>query len=392
MSTDVQEPTTTTADAPAAGSQLAASTPDAPMTNRTGAMGFGLAPRTFDEAWRMASIFANSSMVPKAYHGKPEDILVAILYGHEIGLPPMAALQSVAVINGRPGVYSDGFLGVIMSKPAYLKHLEFYELSDGSRVKSLREDDYKNDATKAVAMFWRRGNPDPFVEEFSIGAAKRAKLWGKEGPWSNYPARQLMWRARSFAGRNGFAAELRGIKMAEELRDTDDDPIIETTAVPSPLPAVPLRRSEKPGAATPSAGESAAPPETVPTPAAADADAGTPTKSAGAGKTADADTATADEFKQVGPGQVVRNVRITNTALVDKKRQGNNSYYELQGVTADVGTVGATMTWLTQDEQLYRAAASCEGAESRFDVTYHTAKTKDGKKEFKVITGLQAAD
>jgi hypothetical protein len=190
---------------------------DAPLT-RAGAMGFGLVPRNFDEAWRMANIFAKSSLVPKQYFGKPEDIIIAMQYGAEIGLPPMAALQSVAVINGKPGVYGDGFLGVIMSKPAYAKHLEYYELADGTKVKSLREIDHNDNDTKAVSMFWRKGNPEPFVSEFSIGDAKRAKLWGKEGPWTTYPARQMKWRARGFAGRDGFAGELRGVKMAKAPR------------------------------------------------------------------------------------------------------------------------------------------------------------------------------
>lgn len=388
-----------TADAAAPGTQLQTRPPDAPMT-RTGAMSFGLAPTTIDEAWRLAGILAKSKMVPKNYQGEAEDILVAMLHGNDLGLSPTASLSSIAVINGKPGVYGDGFLGVIQSKPAYQRHVEFYELHDGTKVKSLRKEDYDHDETKAVSMFWRKGNPDPFVQEFSIGTAKRAKLWGKEGPWSNYPARQLMWRARGFAGRDGFAAELRGIKMAEELLDTPDDVIDQAPAIQA-QPAEPVRRSAKqlqePAPEPPAAGLTPAqaagftPAPENQTQSAPVADTGAQ-KPAGAGKTpaAAADTkAKPQAFQQVGLGQVVRNVRITDTKVVQGK-DGAGLHYEIQGDNAAAGSkVAATQTWLTPDEELYRAAASCEGSDSRFTVTCHTAKTKDNKKTFLVITGLE---
>jgi hypothetical protein len=403
MTTDaaVQEREQPAAEQPA-GTQLAPR-PEAPLT-RTGAMSFGLGPATIDEAWRLAGLLAKSKLVPKDYRNEPEDILVAMLLGNDVGLSPTSALSSIAVINGKAGLYGDGFLGVIQSKPAYQKHVEYYELADGTRVKSLPQDAYTNDETKAVSIFWRKGNPDPFTQEFSIGAAKRAKLWGKQGPWSDYPARQLMWRARSFAGRDGFAAELRGIKMVEELLDTPDD-IVDQAPAPATnyAPPEPVRRSAKmpshltqeaPAAAadglTPaqSAGFTAPPDNQVqPEPPTSNG----AQKPAGAGKTAAAAAeAKLEDFKQVGPGQVLKNVRITNTAMVvDNAKQGGGTRYEIQGDTAAAGKPGATQTWVTHDEQLYRAAASCEGTDSRFSVTWHTAKTKDGKKEFKVITGLE---
>jgi hypothetical protein len=50
----------------------------------------------------------------------------------ELGFMPMQALQSIAVVNGRPSVWGDGFLALIMSSPLYLDHDEYYEV-DGER-------------------------------------------------------------------------------------------------------------------------------------------------------------------------------------------------------------------------------------------------------------------
>jgi hypothetical protein len=42
-----------------------------------------------------------------------EKVMVAILHGLEVGLTPMNALQSIAVINGRPTIWGDGAVGLI---------------------------------------------------------------------------------------------------------------------------------------------------------------------------------------------------------------------------------------------------------------------------------------
>jgi len=56
---------------------------------------------------------------------------------------------------------------------------------------------------------------------FSVSDAKAANLWGKSGPWTNYPKRMLELRARAFALRNMFPDVLLGCAIAEELDGVD---------------------------------------------------------------------------------------------------------------------------------------------------------------------------
>src|SRR6185295_12780043 len=49
--------------------------------------------------------------------------------------------------------------------------------------------------------------------------AKTANLWGKAGPWTQYPKRMLQMRARGFGCRDCFPDLLRGIIIKEEAED-----------------------------------------------------------------------------------------------------------------------------------------------------------------------------
>lgn len=213
----------------------------------------GLAPQSFDEGWRMAGIMAASELVPKNFRGKQADVLVAIEMGIELGLPPMQALQSIAVINGRPSIWGDGFLALLMASPSYIDHDEYYEVN-GQRVEGLAPDDLKNDRATAVCTFQRRNKATPVTRRFSIAQAKKASLWGKEGPWQTYPDRMLLMRARSWAGRDCFPDVLRGIGTSEEAMDAPPE-VFEATLTPKEpqrlSAAVIVASTEPPAAAAP---------------------------------------------------------------------------------------------------------------------------------------------
>jgi hypothetical protein len=122
-----------------------------------------------------------------------------------------------------------------MKSPVYAGHEEYYEVG-GKRTDRLDGKDLQADSTAAVCTFRRhpRANaPDgaatQLTRRFSIGQAKKAELWTKKGTWQTYPDRMLMFKARSWAGRDLFPDVLRGLVTAEEA---DDLPIVRVTPQP----------------------------------------------------------------------------------------------------------------------------------------------------------------
>jgi RecT family len=149
---------------------------------------------------------SKSNMIPKSYIGKPMDMLVAIDMGKQVGLGTMQSLQSIAVINGMPSMYSDAPLAVCQSHPSF----------EWIKEEPITID---NGEITGYSCIVKRRNHEPHTYSFTINDAKKAGLWGKQGPWSQYPARMLQMRARGFALRNTFPDALKGIQIAEEVQD-----------------------------------------------------------------------------------------------------------------------------------------------------------------------------
>ena len=172
-----------------------------------------------EQVMHFCEMIAKSNLVPTDFRGRPADVLIAVMMGSEVGLKPMQALHSVAVINGRPSLWGDGALAVVRA------HSEFQDIDE-----TIAGEGDKRTATCTIK---RRGQT-PVTRTFSVADAKRAGLWSKKGPWENYGDRMLQMRARGFTLRDSFADALKGLAIAEEAMDI---PVETPPATDVPKPA-----------------------------------------------------------------------------------------------------------------------------------------------------------
>lgn len=161
-----------------------------------------LVPNSLEEAFRLAGALAASGMAPRGID-KPEQIMVAIMAGAELGLAPFQSLQSFAVVNGKPTLWGDGLMAVVRAR--------------GVKVREWAEGE--GDQMVAHCVATRPDNGEEIARRFTVAQAKKAGLWGKTGPWTQYPERMLQMRARALALRDGCADMLRGIQVREEVED-----------------------------------------------------------------------------------------------------------------------------------------------------------------------------
>lgn len=174
-------------------------------------------PQSMDDAYRLGKAIIMSGTAPRGMD-TPEKCMIAIMRGLEVGLSPMQAVDKIAIVNGRPVIWGDGAIGLVRGS-GLCEYV--HETAEGV-----------GDDRAAVCVVKRRGEPKEVVRRFSITDARKAGLWGKSGPWSQYPDRMLQMRARAFALRDVFADVLGGLYLREEIDDADGDR--KATKPPSP--------------------------------------------------------------------------------------------------------------------------------------------------------------
>ena len=175
--------------------------------------GFSLQPRNLHEAMKICDYLSKSELVPKDYRGKPQDILVCINHGLEVGLQPLQALSNIAVINGRPTMWGSAPLALARQNKDFEWILEDNEAFAYARDKVRGWEHLKQVSPEAISVcvIKRKGQP-PAVRSFS---QEDVKVAGLGNVHKNYPKDMRKYRARSRALEATFGDALRGFRQAE---------------------------------------------------------------------------------------------------------------------------------------------------------------------------------
>lgn len=164
-----------------------------------------ITPTTIDGYDSLAERFAKSKLLPDGLIGKPADILVTLMAGHELGLTPMASIRGIHVIKGKPVLSADLMVAVILGsgKASYFRRI--------------------SEADDAVTYETHRvGSPEPQRCTWTAANAKRAGLVGDN--WRLYPRAMLAARAKSELARDVYPDVLAGCYDPDEARAFSGDP------------------------------------------------------------------------------------------------------------------------------------------------------------------------
>lgn len=220
--------------------QLPAAIPRPPIA--AGSMVRALVPTNLNEAFRLADAIYASKLAPYGFD-TPEKIMVAIMKGLELGLPPMQALDSIAVINGKASLYGDVGLALIRASGLLDGFSETYE------------GEPFEEAYCAVCSMTRRGDQQ-VVNRYSVKDAMTGGYWeGKHipagdkrarSPWVTNPKRMLRWRARWFTMRDLFSDVLKNMAGVEEMQDVEPHAVAAPQQRPITDVAAKLKGGDKP--------------------------------------------------------------------------------------------------------------------------------------------------
>lgn len=154
------------------------------------------------DAWELAQRISKTELVPNALRNKPEAVMAVVLMGHEVGLPPMASLQQINMIQGTPAPSAQSMRALVQSHGHEMWPEEM-------------------NTTRVVWCGRRAGESNVVKSTYTMDDAKRANLAGKPN-WRAMPQDMLSARASSRLCRMLFADVLLGISYSrEELEDGD---------------------------------------------------------------------------------------------------------------------------------------------------------------------------
>lgn len=153
-----------------------------------------------------AEYLAKSELLPKQYRDNPANILLVMEYGEYLGVPPVAALRLIHVIDNKPVASAELLAGRVREH--------------GHRMRV----SYDQQAKTAVCSIWRRDDPHhEFRTEWSWERASKVtdrngqKLTDKAN-WRNYYPAMLKWRATTECIRDACPEVALGVSYtAEEL-------------------------------------------------------------------------------------------------------------------------------------------------------------------------------
>lgn len=150
----------------------------------------------YESSWKLAQRVNTTPFVPKAMQGKPEHVLACVLYGRELGLGPMQALNSIHVIEGRAAASPELMRALVASAGHRIDITE--NTNEACSMKGIRVD------TGAEATV-----------RWTVEDAKLAGLTGKDN-WRKYPRAMLAARCTSELCRLLFPDVIAGLSYTPE--------------------------------------------------------------------------------------------------------------------------------------------------------------------------------
>lgn len=196
----------------------------------------------FDHAQRIAKALASSDLVPTTYKGNISNTLIALEMSNRMGASPLAVMQNLNIIHGKPS-FGSAFLIATINTCGRFAPLKYKVSGEGDEKQCIA---WTTDRTGEVLE-------GPAV---SIALAKKEGWFNKNGSkWQTMPELMLRYRAAAFFSRLYCPEISMGMQTSEEMYDVyDNSQPVATATVISPTPPSVEELSKK---ATPAQKDSA---------------------------------------------------------------------------------------------------------------------------------------
>lgn len=218
----------------------------------------------FDHIQRVAKMYSESQLVPKTFQKNIPNVVIALEMASRIGASPMAVMQNLNVIHGRPSWSSQFIIAAINScgrfgplrfevTPLGKKTVAYSYYVGFGEERQRKSDTIEVEDQKCIAWATEKATGDR-VESAPVTiemAVKEGWYTKSDSKWQTMPDLMIRYRAATFFGRmyapeilNGLATQEESVDIKDVI-DLDDPEAPEATAADLAKTETRGRKSDK---------------------------------------------------------------------------------------------------------------------------------------------------
>lgn len=162
---------------------------------------------TFQLAFQMAKGLSESTLVPMQFQKNPANCLIALEQSNRLNISPMAVMQNLYIVQGKPSFSSSFIIGLINASGKYDMELQF--------------DEEEKDGKPYACTCWTEKDGRKVTGiKITMDMAEKEGWSKKNGSkWVTIPQVMLRYRAASFFARMNCPELSIGLYSKEELDD-----------------------------------------------------------------------------------------------------------------------------------------------------------------------------
>lgn len=171
---------------------------------------FDLNTDELDRIQLMARMYAASSFNGSKKPQQEGDFFLMMMKGLELGIAPMAAIDTINIISGKPTLDAKGMLALVKSS-GLLQSIDI----DSTNERCIVNIQRKNEPEQIISFTIQEAQQYKTTEY--VGGQKTTISLSEKANWKSQPGIMLKWRAVTKAMREVFPDILAGLYTQEEL-------------------------------------------------------------------------------------------------------------------------------------------------------------------------------
>ena len=166
-------------------------------------------PKLMNQSFRMANMISKSGLVPDSYKGSPENCLIAIDLANRMGMSPVAVMQNLYIVKGKPA-WSGSFCAGVVNGSGKFTPIQYQWVGEPGKM---------NYGCRAVAK--RLSDNSLCMGGLVTMQTAQDEGWLQKpgSKWKTMPEQMLQYRAASFFAKVHCSDYLLGIPTIEEVQD-----------------------------------------------------------------------------------------------------------------------------------------------------------------------------